>query len=60
MTRLIRLKELTGIVGYQRAAIYKKIALDEFPRPVALGERAVAWRSDDVESWVNSRQIKLK
>lgn len=60
MTRLIRLKELTEIVGYRRAAIYKKMAASEFPRPVSLGPRAVAWRSDDIDTWVNSRPIKLK
>lgn len=58
MTRLIRLKELTGIVGYKRSAIYKKIAIGEFPKPVALGLRAVAWKSTDIDQWVASRPVK--
>lgn len=26
-----------------------------FPRPIKIGQRAVAWRSDDVAKWIESR-----
>lgn len=53
--RFLRLPDVKRIVGYGRTAIYQKIKLGEFPRPYPLGARAVAWLSDEIESWVESR-----
>jgi len=53
--RLLRLKEVLHRVGLQRSAIYLKIKLGEFPPPVRLGARAVAWPSDVIDAWIDSR-----
>ncbi|MCX7165698.1 MAG: AlpA family transcriptional regulator [Rhodocyclales bacterium] len=53
--RLLRLPEVKHQVGYGRTAIYQKIKSGEFPAPVSLGARAVAWTSDSIESWIESR-----
>ena len=53
--RLLRLPEVKRFVGLGRSAIYDKIKRGEFPRPVSLGARAVAWPSDEINSWVDSR-----
>ena len=36
-----------------RATIYRRIAAGDFPRPVRLGRRRVAWRESDIERWKN-------
>jgi prophage regulatory protein len=54
-TRLIRLSELHELVGLQKSAIYEMVKDGSFPAPVRLGIRAVAWRSDHVQAWINSR-----
>ena len=48
--RLIQVKETTGL---SRTTIYRKIAAHEFPRPIRLGSRAVAWVEADVIQWMN-------
>jgi len=53
--RLLRLKEVRHRVGLQRSAIYLKIKHGEFPAPVHLGARAVAWPSDAIDAWIDSR-----
>ncbi len=55
--RFLRLSEVTRIVGLKRTSIYQKIQTGEFPQPYALsaGGRAVAWRSDDIAAWIDSR-----
>lgn len=53
--RFLRLPDVKRIVGYGRTAIYQKIKLGEFPKPYPLGDRAVAWLSDEIDSWVESR-----
>lgn len=54
--RLIRMRELRGIVGLGHSRIYELVAAAKFPAPVRLSDRAVAWRSDDILAWIDSRQ----
>lgn len=50
--RLYRLPVVLNRVGLARATIYGKIAAGQFPAPVKLGERAVAWRESDIDAWI--------
>lgn len=51
-------EEMTGL---SRSSIYAKMDPrsphhdPEFPKPVRLGKRAVAWRESDILTWMNSR-----
>ena len=53
--RLIKLPEVKHQVALGRSAIYQKVRSGEFPAPIKLGARAVAWDSDAVNAWVESR-----
>ena len=53
--QLIRLPDVRKTVALSRSEIYRLISLGRFPRPVPLGERAVAWDSDEVQTWVRNR-----
>ncbi|MDF1629993.1 MAG: AlpA family phage regulatory protein [Marinobacter sp.] len=53
--KLMRLQAVIDTTGLSRPTIYKRMALDLFPTPVQLGERAVAWVSDEIEMWVQAR-----
>lgn len=55
MTTLIRLSELTKVVSLPKSSIFAKIARGEFPRPIKLGARASAWRSDEISQWIEAR-----
>ena len=57
MNRLVRMNELSHIVGYKPWSIYSLIRLGDFPRPVKLGQRAVAWRESDINDWIDSREV---
>ena len=52
---LLRLPTVIERTGYRRSTLYLKIKRGEFPAPVSLGPRAVAWSSDDVERWIQDR-----
>ncbi len=39
-------------VGYTKTHIYRLIAKGEFPAPVKIGIRAVAWPSNEVDAWI--------
>ena len=53
--RLIKLKEVMNCTGLARSTIYKYISESAFPKPVPLGERAVAWVEDEIHEWILER-----
>ena len=53
---LLRRSEVEQLVGLRRSALYKLMAAGEFPRPVKLSARAVAWRQSEVAAWIAARE----
>ena len=52
---LLRRPEVEARTGLSRSTIYQWIKDGEFPSPVKLGARLVAWRESDIEEWLNAR-----
>jgi prophage regulatory protein len=53
--RLIRLPEVRLKTGKSRSGIYAAIQTGQFPAPVAIGVRARAWISSEVDRWIADR-----
>jgi prophage regulatory protein len=53
--QLLKLPVVIEKTGLGRSSIYAKVAAGEFPAPVRLSARAIAWRADAIENWVESR-----
>ena len=55
--RFMRLPAVKQAVGLGRTAIYEKVKTGEFPAPYSLSNngRAVAWASDEIDRWIESR-----
>lgn len=53
--RLIRLPEVKSKVGLGRTTIFELIKKNEFPKPHKIGVRAVAWDSQSISEWIESR-----
>ena len=43
------------ITGLARSTIYKLISQNQFPVPIRLSKRAVAWLQSEIDGWVLSR-----
>jgi len=54
-TSFIRLAEVKQRTGLSRSSIYAKIADGDFPAPINLGARAVAWIDHEIEDWMSER-----
>lgn len=50
-----RLKKVMEHTGLCRSSIYKFVSDGAFPKPIALGGRAVGWLASEVEEWILSR-----
>ncbi|WP_318526740.1 AlpA family phage regulatory protein [Xanthomonas sacchari] len=51
----MRLREVLRVTGLSAGALYRAMAVGDFPTPVRLG-RLVVWRRGEVDAWVDSRQ----
>lgn len=54
-TRLLRIAEVKRKVGLSHSVIYKKINEGEFPAPVPIGGRSVAWLEAELDDWIQQR-----
>jgi prophage regulatory protein len=54
-TCFLRLPQVKQRTGLSRSSIYAKISLGEFPAPVLLGRRAVAWIDAEIDDWIGDR-----
>ena len=54
-TSFLRLPEVKKRTGLSRSSIYAKISLNEFPSPISLGARAVAWIDGEISRWISDR-----
>lgn len=53
---LLRRREVEARTGLARSTIYEWVKRGDFPKPVRLGARLVAWRESDVADWLQSRE----
>ena len=57
---LVRLRQLTAMVGLSRSTIYRLVKAGNFPKPIRIGISSLAWRMDDIHKWIDSRNRILK
>ncbi|MGH1414085.1 MAG: helix-turn-helix transcriptional regulator [Pelagimonas sp.] len=57
LKKLIRMPEVMSMTGLGRSTIYNKVQAGEFPRPLKISHRHVAWDMHDVLSWIESRPV---
>ena len=52
---ILRRKQVQARAGLSRSTIYLYIKAEQFPKPVALGPRAVGWIESEVSEWIAAR-----
>ncbi|MGX5672453.1 helix-turn-helix transcriptional regulator [Thermomonas fusca] len=53
----LRMPELTRRLGIARSTIYKLMQQDDFPKPLKLTPRAVAWSRQDIEDYLRRKRV---
>jgi prophage regulatory protein len=56
--KMLKLPNVTEITGIPRSTIYYYIKHNQFPRPVKLGAKSVAWVKEEVENWLRQRMAQ--
>ena len=47
----LRLKQVKQQTGFSRSWIYEAIRRGDFPAPISIGARAVAWTEQSIAEW---------
>ncbi|WP_457093158.1 helix-turn-helix transcriptional regulator [Microvirga sp. P5_D2] len=50
--KLLLPSEVSARVRLSPKTIYRLRRKDQFPAPIVLGERRIAWRESDIERWL--------
>lgn len=51
----LRRPAVEAATGLSRSSIYAMMDTGDFPRPVRIGKRAVAWPQSAIEAWLANR-----
>ena len=54
--KLLRLSQVCELYSLSESSIYRRRQKGEFPQPISLGGKAIAWRTIDLERWQKSLQ----
>lgn len=58
--RLIRRKEVQTKTGLGASSIYAMMKQGDFPKPITLSERRVAWIESEIDQWITERIVNHK
>lgn len=53
--RLIKLPEVIARTGLSRSRLYEDLGAGNFPRPVKIGERSIAFVEGEVNDWIEAK-----
>jgi prophage regulatory protein len=56
-TAFLRMPSVMQLTGLGRSTIYRLMAQQQFPCPVRVGVRAVAWRRSELAQWSETRPV---
>ncbi|WP_420877385.1 helix-turn-helix transcriptional regulator [Sulfitobacter mediterraneus] len=51
----LRRPAVEAATGLSRSSLYSMMDREEFPRPIRIGKRAVAWPQSAIEAWLADR-----
>lgn len=52
---LLRLPAVKAAVSLSRTSLYDLMKAGDFPAPIRLGARTVAWKASAIQDWIDSR-----
>jgi prophage regulatory protein len=58
--RLLSLPKVQDRVPYSKAMIYALVNRNEFPQPIPIGARRVAWRESEIDGWISDKIVAAR
>ena len=42
--------------GARKSILYRWMQASDFPEPLKIGPKAIRWRADEIQEWIDSRE----
>ena len=55
MESLLRATDVERRTGLKKSKIYQLMSIGEFPKPIKLTEKSVAWPESEVTHWIHAK-----
>ena len=52
---LLNRREVQRACGLSKSTLYRLMRTGYFPEPLKIGPKAIRWRADEIQEWVESR-----
>ena len=52
---LLKIQTVCAITGLSASTVRRKIAEDDFPAPIKMGQRCTRWRAELVTNWLREK-----
>ena len=53
--RLLTCRQVQRVCGLSKSTLYRLMRTGVFPEPLKIGPKAIRWRADEIQEWVESR-----
>jgi prophage regulatory protein len=54
--RFLSPNDVAELTSLHRASIYRKVAAGQFPAPIRISERRIAFKESEVRGWMEDRE----
>lgn len=51
-SRMLKLPTVLDRVPFSKTEVYRRVRSGEFPKPISIGVRAVAWLESDIDEYI--------
>ena len=58
--RILRFPELREKAGLKKSSLYAMMKANKFPRPIAIGARAVGWLQTEIDEWIEAQRAESR
>ncbi|MXZ24818.1 MAG: AlpA family phage regulatory protein [Caldilineaceae bacterium SB0665_bin_21] len=55
-TKLLHAREVQRACGLSKSTLYRFMRTGLFPEPLKIGPKAIRWRADEIQEWIDSRE----
>jgi prophage regulatory protein len=55
MESLLRTPDVERRTGLKKSKLYQLMAVGEFPKPIRLTEKSIAWPESEVTHWIHAK-----
>jgi prophage regulatory protein len=53
--KMLRINQVMTITAMSKTTIYRWINANQFPKPINLSSKSVAWLESDINDWIQSK-----